>query len=41
MPSLFRIVVIAYRLNRDGRQKREDELEAATLQPNKTSTNCA
>ena len=28
MPSLFRIAVIAYRLNRDGQQKWEDEPEA-------------
>jgi hypothetical protein len=41
MPPLFRIVVIAYHLDRDGQQKWEDEPEAASLQPNKTSTNCA
>jgi hypothetical protein len=31
MPSLFRIAAIAYRLNRDGQQKWEDEPEAAPL----------
>jgi hypothetical protein len=41
MPSLSCIAVIAYRLNRDGQQKWEDEYEATPLQPNKTSTNCA